>query len=253
MKWLNVQEFRREPAPVPWLIENIAAEGMVSLLVGEPGKGKSLLALAGAARAARGEPFMGFPTSASGIVIIDAENGKNEMHRRMRALKFFDNVQVADALGGLTLPDKLDRIEDVMATATNRLLILDSFRTLWGGDENDSESVTGILNPLQQLARAYDCGVILIHHTNKLGGFRGSGAIQAVPEVMVTMGQHSRDKIADRRYVRWDKLRCAPRPKTRWVRIGNGLSFEETHRPNADELWEAKAAEGGNSYSPGAS
>lgn len=249
MRWMQVEDFRRDPPEVPWVVENLAAQGKLSLLVGEPGKGKSLLALAAAAAASRGLPFMGLPTTASGVVIIDAENGEHEMHRRMNQLRFFENVQVADALGGATIPAKLDRIADAVAPAHVRLLLLDSFRTLWAGDENDSEAVTSIMNPLQEIARSYDCAIMLIHHTNKIGGFRGSGAIQAVPEIMVTMGQMSRDKIVDRRYVRWDKLRCAPRPKTRWVRIGE-LDFWETHRPEKDELWEPRASEGVNSYNP---
>ena len=251
MRWLNVRSFRHsKPPEVPWVIENIAARGMVTMFVGEPGKGKSLAVLAAAAAASQGVPFVGFPTKLTGCVVIDAENGEHEMHRRMSSLNFYDNVQVADAIG-MDLQSKLHIIEDAIQPAEVRLLILDSFRTLWHGDENDSNAVTKIMNPLQQLARENDCAIIIIHHTNKMGGFRGSGAMQAVPEIMITLGQLPRDKQQDRRFMRWDKLRCAPRPKTRWVRITPEADFIETHAPSSDEMW-PKSDENKSSYSAGA-
>lgn len=236
MTWLDVDSWKdTDPPRVPWVVENFCAQGMVTVLVGEPGIGKSMIALNAAACAAVGVPFIDMHTKPRETVIIDAENGPNEMHRRMKALKFFDNVTVAD-VANFDFYDQLYLLEAACEGASKGILILDSLRTIWGGDENDSKAVTRALTALQQMARNANVAVIVIHHTNKIGAFRGSGAIQAVPEIMVTAGRLQRDKLGTRFYMKWEKLRSAPRPSTKWGILENGIVLP-SHRPTADELW----------------
>ena len=236
MEWLDVDLFSHtEPPRIPWVVENFAAIGQVTMLVGDPGVGKSWVALNAAAEAAVGKPFLDMHTNVRSCVVIDAENGPNEMHRRLKALQFFDHLQVAD-VSNFNFEESLYMIEDACTPADCGLLILDSMRTIWAGDENDSKAVTTCLSRLQQMARSSETAVVVIHHTNKMGTFRGSGALQAVPEIMVTCNRLKRDKIASRFYMKWEKLRSAPRPSTKWAMLEKGVVLP-AHRPTDDELW----------------
>src|SRR5690606_9804699 len=66
-----------EPEPVSWLWPGRFALGKLSLLVGDPGLGKSFLTLDAAARVSRGAPWPdapGVPTTAGGVVLLSAED-----------------------------------------------------------------------------------------------------------------------------------------------------------------------------------
>ena len=237
MDWLDIELFAHtEPPAVPWIVESFCAAGQVTMLVGDPGVGKSWVALGAASAAALGTPFLGMHTQPRSSVLIDAENGPMEMHRRLKALKFFESIKVADIQPGFDFEHSLDYLADACAPAHCGILILDSMRTIWGGDENESKAVTNCLTQLQQLARTANIAIVVIHHTNKMGTFRGSGALQAVPETMVTCGRLKRDKLTNRFYMRWDKLRSMPRPATKWALLEKGIVVP-AHKPAPDELW----------------
>ena len=55
--WHDAEEFNAtEPPKIPWVIEHFAARGAITVLVGDPGIGKSYVALTMAAQAAYGLP-----------------------------------------------------------------------------------------------------------------------------------------------------------------------------------------------------
>lgn len=239
VNWLDVTELRAtEPPPVPWMVEGFAAKGAVTMLVGEPGQGKSYLALALAAGVCKGEDAAGFtvPNGIRDVAVFDAENGQNEMHRRLASLGYPDGLKIGITVSGFDLERQLWELEEAGSELGTDLIVLDSFRTLWpGGDENDSDEVTRVLAGVQQVARDTDTAIVVLHHRNKNGGYRGSGAIAAVPEILVHMGSNPRDKDQARRSLWWEKCRVGRRPGKKWVRLADGV--EEAFPPSDDELW----------------
>ena len=77
---------REEPPAVPWVVEGLVARGMLTILAGREGEGKSLLATALAAGVTLGEDEAGMVCHRGRALIIDAENGFYEIHRRVHAL-----------------------------------------------------------------------------------------------------------------------------------------------------------------------
>jgi len=101
------------------------------------------------------------------------------------------------------------------------LVILDSFRPLVPGvDENDS-AIDGVLARLRNLAREHCAAFVLLHHTPKHGGeYRGSSAIGAAVELGFTLiSQEGTD--SGLRLECW-KSRPAAKPPTHWLEIRTG-------------------------------
>lgn len=95
--------------------------------------------------------------------------------------------------------DADDRCEKMLAWLRMyrpRLVILDPFRNMWSGDENDSGAIIGALQPMQAWAKANDACVIIVHHTVKptegrnMSGIhagRGSGALPGLADGILTL------------------------------------------------------------------
>jgi KaiC/GvpD/RAD55 family RecA-like ATPase len=212
-----------EPEPVDWLIEGIVARGTLTLLAGREKEGKSLLGMAWAARGASGGGSLaGIHVEPLRVVTIDAENGDRELHRRLRSLGLRSNhaarIEVYEAIGH-DLRRHLPDIEAVLADSKPDLLVLDSWRSLWAGDENDSGEVAKVLDPLRNLIRRHNAGALLIHHMRKGGGYRGSSAIGASVENVVELSRHEEDPDRRRRRLRNPACRYEQEADDRWLRI----------------------------------
>ena len=86
-----------EPEPVDWLIDAVVARGTLTLLAGREKEGKSLLSLAFAARAVvGGGTLAGIDVASASVVIVDAENGQREVHRRLRSLQIARHDEDSD-------------------------------------------------------------------------------------------------------------------------------------------------------------
>jgi KaiC/GvpD/RAD55 family RecA-like ATPase len=213
----------REPDPVDWLVDGVVARGTLTLLAGREKEGKSLLLMALAACGAMGGGTLaGIEVRPLRTIIIDAENGQRELHRRLQSLGLSreraDQLEVFEAHGH-DLRRHLDELDDVLAQYRPDLLILDSWRSLWGGDENDSGEVAKVLDPLRNLVRRHDAGAALIHHMKKGGGYRGSSAVGASVENVLELARHDEDPDRRRRRLRNPACRYEQEADDRWLRI----------------------------------
>ena len=209
-----------DPPPIPWVVEGLVVEGMLTIAHGRQGEGKSLLAESLAAGVALAEEVASYACRLGRAVIVDAENGPYEIHRRVRTLGLpGENVDMYEA-NAFDLRRNLDALEEVLNQHRPDLLILDSFRSLWCGDENDSREVPAALDPLRNLIRRYGAGTLLVHHSGKSNlAYRGSSAIGACAELGFRLGREDGDPERDRRYLSCWKCRPAPEPERRWLRL----------------------------------
>jgi hypothetical protein len=212
-----------EPEPVDWLIEGVVARGTLTLLAGREKEGKSLLAMACAARGAAGGGMLaGIRVEPLRVAVIDAENGSRELHRRLRSLGLHADhaarIDIYEAVGH-DLRQHLHEIEAVLRASAPDLLVLDSWRSLWGGDENDSGEVSRVLDPVRNLVRKFNAGAVLIHHMRKNGGYRGSSAIGASVENVLELSRHDDDEDRRRRCLRNPACRYEQEAGDRWLRI----------------------------------
>lgn len=243
LRKLNVTEMvRTMPPPVPWAVEGLVVERMTTCLNGRHGEGKSLLAFSLAAGVATGHAEAGLDCEAGRVVIIDAENGAYEIHRRVHTLELpAANVVLVEAEGfDLRSHSDMDELEELLRREQPRLVVLDSFRTLWRGDENDAGQVERVLTPLRNLIRSVGAGGLLLHHSGKNDAldYRGSSAIGDNVELGFTLGREKDDGERDRRYLRCWKCRPAPEPAKRWLRLAverGRVYVDESEPPEGGE------------------
>jgi hypothetical protein len=230
---------REQPPPIPWVIEGLVVHGMLTVLNGREGEGKSLLAMALAAGVASDQDEAGFVCHRGKALIVDSENGRYEIHRRVRTLDLPGKVEVFEA-ESFDLRTDLDALDSLLEEHTPDLLVLDSFRSLWAGKENDSGEVAAVLDPLRNLVRRHNAGALLLHHSGKgMGGdYRGSSAIGASCELGFKLAREPEDQERGRRYLHCWKCRPAPEPVRRWLRLaveGGRVFVDRAEPPDSEE------------------
>lgn len=96
----------------------------------------------------------------------------------------------------LDVPGVIDRILQYLDAKKPRLIIMDPFRNMWSGDENDSGAVINCLGPIRKWAKDHGAAVIVVHHINKpnenvvagsMYSMRGSSAIPGLADGIVVV------------------------------------------------------------------
>jgi archaellum biogenesis ATPase FlaH len=224
LRQLDVAEMlATTPPEVPWLVEPLLVRGYVTLLAGREGEGKSFLAQALSMAVASGGTVAGLSARRGKVLVIDAENSQDEIHRRLRGLGLSPedahNLAMYEAVG-LNLRRSLAELDRLLGVHRPDLLVLDSLRAIWQGDENSSAEVAPMLDGLRNLCHQHEFAALVLHHSPKNdSGFRGSTAIAAAAELWFLLGRAPDDPDRGRRFVECRKSRPAPEAETLWFRI----------------------------------
>jgi AAA domain len=165
--------------PLEWIVPNIAARGLLTILSGEGGIGKTSLMLQSAAIAGNHGERTAF---------ISAENvGALHMLAAMRidagAVAVFDG-------GGISLGDEADRngLEAALRSEDIALVVLDSLRTFAPGKtENSSDDMAPYIGGLSKVADNTRCAIVTLHHFNRAQSPRGSFAIRDQADFTLTL------------------------------------------------------------------
>jgi hypothetical protein len=180
------------PQPLAWLWPERLALGKLALLEGDPGLSKSFLALDLCARLTTGRPWPDGtpgPGPASCVFLSGEDSIEDTIIPRLHTLGADPGrVLLLDRHGGdldepLSLPEHTGLVEEAVAEAQARLLVIDPVFAFFGPDVNPSSdpSVRRALGPLADLARRHACAVLLLRHLNKWPGaralYRGLGSI----------------------------------------------------------------------------
>jgi hypothetical protein len=180
------------PTPLDWLWPSRLALGKLAILDGDPGLGKSLVALDLCARLSTGRPFPdGSPgPGVQNALVLCAEDDVGDTIRpRLQALgadldRVFVLPQGRDEAGGpLYFPRQLPLLEEMLTQTQARLVVIDPIIAFLdpGLIDSSDQNVRRALSPLAHLATRRGCAVLMIRHLNKSGGgrslYRGAGSI----------------------------------------------------------------------------
>jgi AAA domain len=217
-----------KPPPLEWIADGVWSPGKLTLFTGREKRGKSLVQLALALRmASGGGELAGIHVKPGRVLLIDGENGEAEIHRRLHALELApehaDNLMIAEARG-LDLAALTDSylVESYAVRHRADLVLLDSFRALWRGDERDEAEIAAALDPIRAFAHDTGAAVSLTHHLPKGGEqtYRGSTAIGAAIEHVVVLERFEEDSQSKtRRKLSNPLARFAPQRPDRWLSI----------------------------------
>ena len=157
---------------------------------GAGGDGKSMSAWTIAKHVARGIPFSVrgdlVPVEAGPVLILNGDQSEVQVQQQMRDLEFLPSDPVRVVMGWDL--NWYYRFVKLVEKHRPKLVIIDSITGCSRGsafDENKKEFASPIYWLSNNNGRVFPaCTILLIHHANKTGGFRGSSAIRdAVDEV----------------------------------------------------------------------
>jgi RecA-family ATPase len=178
--------------PITQIVESLITEGSVSLFYGEPGAKKTYSILSLAVCVALEKPWLGFAVQQRKVLFIDEESGERRLALRMGAAirgEFGDEKTPIEfiSLAGFKLDDEEDpkHLQRIIEEQGAGLVIIDALCDVMNGDENSKQDVQPVFTTLRKIAERTKAAIIVIHHSNKAGGYRGSSAIKGALDLMV--------------------------------------------------------------------
>ncbi|WP_084327508.1 AAA family ATPase [Salinarimonas rosea] len=185
--------------PVPpraWHVDGLIPSGTVTIVNGDGGTGKSLIAKQLGAATILARPWLGRPCVGGRVLYLSAEDDRDEIHRRLVDIARAEDVSLADLDGLVIAP--LAGEDAVLAAPDGRngliketplwrglrfqavtlepaLIILDNSADVFGGDENNRAQVRQFVGMLRGLAIETGAAIVLLSHPSVAGMASGSG------------------------------------------------------------------------------
>lgn len=239
----------------PWVVPGYMMRGSVSVVAGAGSAGKSSMLKGQALGSALGMPFHKFrPPGPLRVLTYNCEDDLDEERRRLsatcRQFGIFPD-QIPDTLmmvgpeqvgtlithdpvsGYCVATQAMTEISDIMAEFQPDIVILDPLVELHTAEENDNTGLRAVVAHFRNLARHYNCAIVIIHHTRKGAtvpgdpdAVRGASSVVGAARVVFTVCTMTEDEagklgvpLAKRRlYFRVDgaKMNYAPIDAAEW-------------------------------------
>ena len=181
------------------LIVGLLPEGGITVLFGQPGSGKSFVALDISLHIARGSEWFGRKVQPGGVVYIAAE-GQGGLKKRIAAWRkeFQPPADIPFALVPVPL-DLRNPEADLPALVLSisertqewngvALIVIDTLaKTFGGGDENSTDMAAYVAN-VEELAYRFNSAILLVHHQPVSGDLkrpRGHGSLTAAADTVL--------------------------------------------------------------------
>ena len=193
----------------PYIIDPILKPGHYCLIYGGTGVAKTWFTLAMALGISRGESFIdywGYEGKARKVLYVAGEMEPEMFGERLQKLSSLESKNFLLVRENLNLVDSADqeRLLDTIAERGSQVVILDNLTTLAerGAYENGFGKLLALINRLKESGIA----VVLVHHENKAGEFKGTTKIKDVAEMSLHLVK-APGKSGINLYVNADKVR----------------------------------------------
>jgi hypothetical protein len=172
--------------PVEWLIRDYLETNTLAVLFGEPGVGKSFLALDMACSIATGGNWHGSPVK-QGTVFYIAGEGHSGIRRRLKAWALHtgerpQGVMVSNTAVPLTEKEATEfTLKEIRSLAKNHgkpvLIVVDTLaRNFGGADENSNQDMGLFVQHMDRLKYELESCVLIVHHSGQGSKERARGA-----------------------------------------------------------------------------
>ena len=183
-----------DPEPVAWALPGRIPRGVVTLLGGHGGAGKSSLALTLAAHVACGGAWAGSPIERGRVTFTSLEDSPAVVRARLRKISEVYRLDAAAIEANLSLLDGVDSalavestfgrsldftgaMDDLALAAQGAaLVVVDNASDAFAANSNDPAMVRAFLRRLGTIARGTDAAVLLLVHVAKATALSGSRA-----------------------------------------------------------------------------
>jgi hypothetical protein len=211
-KLLSPADLAALPEP-SWLIDGVLPSHAFCVLYGEPGSGKTFVALSIALSVAADHCWCGKRTLGGTVLYVAAE-GLYGLKRRVEAYQKKHDLRVENIryLGeAFNLPNS-EHVEALLTRLHTEeirpdLIVLDTLaRLMVGADENLAKDMGQAIAGIDRLRQEMLATVLVIHHTRKMGGIeRGSSTLRGAADVMIECKKSDLGQV----YLECDKMKDA--------------------------------------------
>jgi hypothetical protein len=231
-----------QPEAVTWLWPGRLAAGKLTLLVGDPGLGKSWITLDIAAHISTGTvwPDGGDPTTPCNVLLLSAEDGLADTIRpRLDALgadvtrvHHLAVLRAGDAERAVQLADTA-ALEQAITETDARVMIIDPVSAYLGStDSHRDAEVRGLMAPLALLAERTGVAVLGVMHLAKSAQrpaiYRAVGSIAFAAAARIVLAVAADPERAERRIVAPIKSNLSAPPAALAYTLADGRLIWET-------------------------
>ena len=214
------------PEPVTFLWDKYIPSRGICVIAGYTGVGKSLVSEEFISAICNGRSlFHNFPLNTDNrpVILIDMENDHATLYERLNKMgglpprklytyNFDENFDMED-------PSCIQELMDLVNEIDPCLVIFDTLRRTYSGDENDSKVINNVFKTALGPISKHRCVMVLAHYRKKsnnpkaeqvddLSNIRGTGDITGIASSVIALFQNYDKSIT----IRSDKVRCAPKP-----------------------------------------
>jgi len=191
-RFLTAQEVEDLP-DLEWLIRGVLPKPGFGVLFGEPGSGKTFVALSLALSLTKGGEWAARPIQKANVLYIAAEGiyGLKLRVSAFRKTRGIDDDKVRFTAWPINVLEPSE-VKSILVSLGEidfhpDLIIVDTLaRVSVGADENSSKDMGRAVAGLDRLKTAFNAFVLVVHHTTKGGGSeRGSSALRGAADVMI--------------------------------------------------------------------
>ena len=173
--------------PVQWLVQRYIEANSMTVMFGEPGAGKSFIALDMACCICTGEAWQGFPVK-EGAVFYIAGEGHAGIGRRLKAWSLHrglvpENVMVSNTAVPLTDAESVKALVRTIRAMVDKygvpaLIVVDTLARNFGGlDENSTKDMGVFVQHMDMLKHELQTTILVVHHTGQGDKSRARGSI----------------------------------------------------------------------------
>ena len=189
--------------PIEWVVSGLISAGSVSLVVGEGGSKKTWCCLDMAVSVATGQDWLTRTTTRGAVLVVDEESGNRRLSDRLGKVLRGHGAGPATPLTYVSLAqfdltnlNDVNTLDAIIRQINAELVIIDALADVMPGkDENSVKDVQPLFLSLRRVAEATQAAIVIIHHSNKGGDYRGSTAIKGAVDLML-MVKSEPDSIA---------------------------------------------------------
>jgi RecA-family ATPase len=198
LQWVNPAIWQGQPLPsLHWVVDQTIPTRTLTMIGGDGGTGKTLIALQLGVACSQGLPWLGMPTTRRKVLFVLCEDEKEVIQIRLHnicqhySIDFADLDGVFEFVSRVGAPNELmtwesqyepGEVTDLYAQIMNKafnegfgLVVLDSLYDHFSGNENSRPHAHQFTSALRTIAMEIDGGVIVTAHPSLSGINSGSG------------------------------------------------------------------------------
>jgi RecA-family ATPase len=193
-----------------WVINKLVSEGGINCISGKPKSGKSFLCLHLAISVASGRKFLGeFDVQQGAVLLVTKEDPRRLIKERVQGFwgenADLDSLPVRICTENnlyLDTDSWLPAIKKEIEERNVKLVIIDSFRRIFKGEENSSQVISEVHSRLKEIQKM-GVTIVFVHHHGKEGFFkrdnpdklRGSSDILAMLDSLLVIDKLDSDRL----------------------------------------------------------